>query len=118
MTDLPIEVYGINLLVRLVADDEAAVQLHCPKGSVIRYGEVVTRGDGFDADGSVFRAMPHLHAIAAFEEGGEVTGHSFVLAGAEYRLITVDDVLICFPPRWGPSKRQRSGPSAGQDPVG
>ncbi len=42
MTDLPIEVYGINLLVRLVADGEVAVQLHCPKGAVIRYGEVVT----------------------------------------------------------------------------
>ncbi len=27
MTDLPIEVYGINLLIRLVADDEVAVQL-------------------------------------------------------------------------------------------
>jgi hypothetical protein len=117
MTDLPIEVYGINLLVRLVAEDEVAVQLHCPKGAVIRYGEVVTRGDGFDADGSAFRAMPHVHAIATFEDGDEATGHTFVVAGEEYRLITVDDVLVCFPPRWGYSKRRRSGPSSGPEPV-
>jgi hypothetical protein len=46
-----LEVYGINLLVRLVADDKVAVRLHCPKGAVIRYGEVVMLGDRLDADG-------------------------------------------------------------------
>jgi hypothetical protein len=95
-----------------------AVQLRCPKGAAIRYGEVVTRGKGFDADGSVFRAMPHIHAIVAFEDGGEVTGHTLVLAGEEYRLITVDDVLVSFPPRWGHSQHRRSDPSSGLDSVG
>jgi len=68
MADLPIEVYGINLLVRLVPDKDAAIQLRCPKGAAMRYAEVVSRGDGFDSDGNVFRAMPHMYAIVAFEE--------------------------------------------------
>src|SRR6266545_8051453 len=59
MADLPIEVYGINLLVRIVPDEDAAIQLRCPKGTAMRYAEVVSRGDGFDSDGNVFRAMPH-----------------------------------------------------------
>jgi hypothetical protein len=71
MADLPIEVYGINLLVRLVPEKDAAIQLRCPEGTAMRYAEVVSRGDGFDSDGNVFRAMPHLYAIVAFEEDGD-----------------------------------------------
>ncbi len=78
MADLPIEVYGINLLVRIVPDEDAAIQLRCPKGTAMRYAEVVSRGDGFDSDGNVFRAMPHIYAIVAFEEDrDEARGHSF-----------------------------------------
>ena len=98
MADLPIEVYGINLLVRLVPDKDAAIQLRCPKGAAMRYAEVVSRGDGFDSDGNVFRAMPHINAIVAFEEGDEARGHSFTAADNDYRLITLDDVLLALPP--------------------
>ena len=52
MSDLPIEVYGISLVVRLVPDEDAAIQLQCPKGSSILYGEIVSRGDGFDSGGN------------------------------------------------------------------
>ena len=48
MPDIQFQVYGINLLVRLMAEPPADVRVHCPKGSPIRYGEVVGRGDGFD----------------------------------------------------------------------
>ena len=41
MTHIPIQVYGINLLVRLMSEAPADVRVHCPKGSPIRYGEVV-----------------------------------------------------------------------------
>lgn len=113
MTDLPVDVYGVNLVVRLVPERDVAVQLRCPKGAVIRYGEVVSRGDGFDADGKVFRAMPYAQAIVVFEEdGAEPTGHAFMHAGREYRLIAVDDVLVAFPPRWSPAETRR--PSRGQ----
>jgi hypothetical protein len=104
MADLPIEVYGINLLVTLVPETGAAVQLRCPKGAAMLYGEVVSRGDGFDTDGNVFRAMPHLYSIVAFEEDrDEARGHSFTAADDEYRLITLDDVLLALPPKeWRP----------------
>ncbi len=108
MTDLPVEVYGINLLVRLVPDTEAAIRLRCPKGGTILYGQVVARGDGFDPDGNVLRPLPHLDALVVFEEGGEedVRGHGFEVAGEEYRLITIDDVLLSFPPAWRKAERQ------------
>ena len=118
MADLPIEVYGINLLVRLVSETEVAVQLHCPKGAVIRYGEVVSRGDGFDADGKVFRALPYAQAVVAFEDGEEGTGHAFAHAGKDYRLITVDDVLVCFPPRWWHAEPRRPARGSGVEPPG
>ncbi len=38
MADIQFQVYGINLLVRLLADAPADVRVHCPKGSPIRYG--------------------------------------------------------------------------------
>ena len=101
MPDLPIEVYGIYLVVRLVPDEDAAIQLQCPKGSSILYGEIVSRGDGFDSGGNVFRAMPHIGAIVAFEESSDETrGHSFVVASDELRLVTLDDILVALPPRW------------------
>jgi hypothetical protein len=60
MTNIPIQVYGINLLVRLLSEAPADVRVHCPKGSPIRYGEVVARGDGFDEGANAFREMPAL----------------------------------------------------------
>src|SRR5262249_3710392 len=105
MSDLPIEVYGISLLIRFVAEKDAAIELRCPKGASILYGEVVSRGDGFDPDGHVFRAMPHIDTVVAFEESAdEARGHAFMVARDEYRLITVDDVLMGLPPRWWRAK--------------
>jgi len=105
MSDLPIEVYGIYLLVRLVPDEDAAIQLQCPRGASIHYGKIVSRGDGFDSEGNVFRAMPQIDAIVAFEEvSDETRGHSFVVAGDEFRLVTLDDILVALPPRWGRRK--------------
>ena len=89
MTELPVEIYGISLLVRLVDENNAGIHLHCPRGGTVLYGQVISRGDGFDADGHVFRPMPHLDAIVGFEENpDEPRGYSFVAAGDEYRLIT------------------------------
>ena len=58
MSDIQFQVFGINLLVRLLAEPPADVRVHCPKGSPIRYGEVVNRGDGFDEGANAFREMP------------------------------------------------------------
>ncbi len=68
MTDVQFQVYGINLLVRLLADAPADVRVHCPKGSPIRYGEVVGRGDGFDEGANAFREMPPVRSIATSAE--------------------------------------------------
>jgi hypothetical protein len=80
---------------------DAAIQLRCPKGTAMLYGEVVSRGDGFDPQGHAFRAMPHIESVVAFEENAEEPRrHTFEVAGNEYRLISVDDVLVALPPRW------------------
>ena len=98
MTPIPIQVYGINLLVRLMPEGPADVPVHCPKGSQIRYGEVVTRGDGFDQGANAFREMPDLKTCVAFEESAEeVEGHYFYIAGEEYRVIRLDSVILSFP---------------------
>jgi hypothetical protein len=98
MTTIPIQVYGINLLVRLLSEGPADVRVHCPKGSPIRYGEVVARGDGFDEGANAFREMPGLKTIVAFEESAEeVEGHYFYIAGEEYRVIRLDAVILSFP---------------------
>jgi len=98
MAEIQFQVYGINLLVRLLADAPADVRVHCPKGSPIRYGDVVARGDGFDEGANAFRDMPGLKTIAAFEESAEeVEGHYFYIAGEEYRVIRLDSVILSFP---------------------
>jgi len=95
---IPIQVYGINLLVRLMAEGPADVRVHCPKGSPIRYGDVIARGDGFDEGANAFREMPELKAVVAFEESTEeVEGHYFYIAGEEYRVIRLDSVILSFP---------------------
>ena len=38
MNPIPFQVFGINLLVRLMPEPPADVRVHCPKGSPIRYG--------------------------------------------------------------------------------
>ncbi len=98
MTNIPIQVYGINLLVRLLSEAPADVRVHCPKGSPIRYGEVMARGDGFDEGANAFREMPGLKTVVAFEESAEdVEGHYFYIAGEEYRVIRLDAVILSFP---------------------
>src|SRR5262249_54568086 len=40
-------------------------------------------------------------ASHAFEESSDETrGHCFVVAGDEFRLVTLDDILVALPPRW------------------
>ena len=74
------------------------VRVHCPKGSPIRYGEVVARGDGFDEGANAFREMPDLKTVVAFEESAEeVEGHYFYIAREEYRVIRLDSVILSFP---------------------
>ena len=98
MTPIPIQVYGINLLVLLLSEGPADVRVHCPKGSPIRYAEVVARGDGFDEGANAFREMPDLKMCVAFEESAEeVEGHYFYVAGEEYRVIRLDSVILSFP---------------------
>src|SRR6059036_753579 len=98
MTDIQFQVYGINLLVRLLADAPADVRVHCPKGSPIRYGEVVGRGDGFDEGANAFREMPPVRSIVAFEEPAEeVEGHYFYVNGEEFRVLRLDSVILAFP---------------------
>src|SRR3970040_2130405 len=98
MTDIRSRVWGITLLVRIAARPPAVVRVHCPKGSPIRYGEVVGRGDGFDEGANAFRDMPPLRAVVAFEENPEEgEGHYFYIAGDEHRVIRLDAVILSFP---------------------
>src|SRR5947208_16573439 len=94
MSPIPIQVYGINLLVKLMPEAPADVRVHCPKGSPIRYGEVVVRGDGFDQGANAFREMPGIKTVVAFEESAEeVEGHYFYVAGGEYRVVRLAAVI-------------------------
>src|SRR5262245_39658650 len=87
MTTIPVQVYGINLLVRMMAEAPADIRVHCPKGSPIRYGEVVSRGDGFDEGANAFREMPAVKSVVAFEGSSEeVEGHYCMAAGEWYRV--------------------------------
>jgi hypothetical protein len=98
MTHIPIQVFGINLLVKLMTEAPADVRVHCPKGSPIRYGEVIARGDGFDEGANAFREMPAVKAVVAFEESAEeVEGHYVYVGGEEYRVIRLDSVILSFP---------------------
>jgi hypothetical protein len=98
MSQIPVQVFGINLLVKLLSEPPADIRVHCPKGSPIRYGQVVGRGDGFDEGANAFREMPPLDAVVAFEESAEdVEGHYFYVAGEEHRVIRLDAVILSFP---------------------
>jgi len=98
MSQIPVQVFGINILVKLLSEAPADIRVHCPKGSPIRYGVVVGRGDGFDEGANAFREMPPESSIVAFEESPEeVEGHYFYLAGEEYRVIRLDAVILSFP---------------------
>jgi hypothetical protein len=97
-TTPPCQVYGINVLVKLLEDAPPGVRIYCPKGSPIRYGVVVGRGDGFDEGASAFREMPPVEAVVAFEEPAEeVEGHYFYINGEEYRVLRLDSVILAFP---------------------
>ena len=71
MSTIPIKVYGINLLVRMMADAPAD---------------------------NAFREMPDPKTIVAFEESAEeVEGHYFYIELEEYRVIRLDSVILSFP---------------------
>ena len=92
------QVYGINILVKLLSEAPAGVRIYCPKGSPIRYGVVVGRGDGFDEGANAFREMPPVESVVAFEEPAEeVEGHYFYVNGEEFRVLRLDSVILAFP---------------------
>ena len=94
----PFQVYGIDVLVQLLAEAPAGFKLYCPKGSPIRYGAVVARGDGFDEGANGFREMPPLGVVVAFEESAEdVEGHYFYHKEQEYRILRLDAVILSYP---------------------
>ncbi len=96
--NLPFQVYGIDVLVRLLTEAPAGFKLHCPKGSPIRYGMVVARGDGFDEGANGFREMPAVNSAVAFEESAEdVEGHYFYHQEQEYRILRLDAVILSYP---------------------
>jgi hypothetical protein len=98
MSQILAQVFGINILVKLLTEPPADIRVHCPKGSPIRYGEVMGRGDGFDEGANAFREMPPVKAVVAFEENTEeVEGHYFYVAGEEFRVIRLDAVILSFP---------------------
>lgn len=95
---LPFEVYGINLVVKVLRELPGGVQIYCPEGYPVRYGVVVASGDGFDEGGNTFRDMPPVGSIVAFEEAQEgVEGHYFYESEEEYRILRLDAVIIAFP---------------------
>ena len=40
---------------------------------------------------------------------GDRTGHSFVVADDEFRLVTLDDILVALPPSLGATEAQMMG---------
>lgn len=98
VSDRPFKVYGINLVARVLREPPDTLTLHCPRGASIRYGQVVVAGDGFDEGSNSFREMPTLEAIVAFEEASEgVEGHYFYRDNDEYRVLSLDSIIIAFP---------------------
>ena len=98
MSQIPVQVFGINILVKLLAEAPADIRVHCPKGSPIRYGIVVGKGDGFDEGANTFREMPAENSVVAFEESAEeVEGHYFYVNGEEFRVLRLDSVILAFP---------------------
>jgi hypothetical protein len=97
--DARFAVFGLNLLVRMVAHPPVDKVVHCPKGGHILYGDVIAHGDGFDPDSKSFRPMPEPGSLVTFEEGMEtVGGHSFYIEEQEYRIIHADALLVGFSP--------------------
>lgn len=98
MAALPFQVFGVNILVRMISEAPVGMAVHCPKGSPVKYGIVMTRGDGFDGGANDFREMPPIGATVAFEENPEeVEGHYFYLDGQEYRVLHLDSVILAYP---------------------
>ena len=93
------QVYGINLLIKILSEPPSEVRLHCPQGFPVRYGMVVGQGDGLDPGASAFRPMPGIGSIVAFEESAEdVEGHYFYCGQDEYRVLPLDVVIIAYSP--------------------
>ena len=98
MPDIQFQVYGINLLVRLMAEPPADVRVHCPKGSPIRYGEVVGPRRRLRRGRQCLprdAADPHGRGLRGEPRGGG--GHYFYIAGEEHRVIRLDAVILSFP---------------------
>jgi hypothetical protein len=93
-------VYGINMIVRLIERPADLEEVSCPRGHGIFYGEVVAVGDGFEPGANAFREMPPPGSVVCFEEFDEdVEGYYFYVEGSEYRVLSLDNVIISFPPQ-------------------
>ena len=47
--DSPYAVYGLHILVHVQKETPKDMELHCPKGDNVVYGQVLTAGDGFES---------------------------------------------------------------------
>lgn len=91
-------VFGGFLLVKMLPSVPQNLEIHCPRGRNILYGEVVSQGDGFEPGANAFREMPGLGTLVSFEENPEdVEGHYFYRDSQEFRIIHVDTVIMAFP---------------------
>ncbi|MFQ5841840.1 MAG: hypothetical protein ACE5I8_05315 [Thermodesulfobacteriota bacterium] len=89
------QVYGINLLIKILSEPPSEVRLHCPQGFPVRCGMVVSQGDGLDTEANFFRPMPGIGTTVVFEEPEEdVEGHYFYCGQEEYRVLPLDAVII------------------------
>ncbi len=96
----PFLVFGLNVVVRMLKDEEVLVPVQCPRGQPVQYGVVVSAGDGFDPQAIQFRAMPPVGATVAFEETTEgIEGHYLFVGDDEFRVLHLDVITIGFPPK-------------------
>lgn len=92
---IPFQVFGLWVVARIRPN--LKVEVHCPKGGQMIYGEVITVGDGFDSEARQFRGMPPVGTMLAFEESGDdLEGHYFYLDDQEYRIVHLDSIVINF----------------------
>src|SRR5919204_339774 len=101
MTTIPIQVYGINLLVRLMAEGPADVRVHCPKGSPIRYGDAVAAHverwlakEGFELE--IQTVAPGRPNVVAWH--GDPGGPALLLEGHTDVVTEGDPALWHHPP--------------------
>ena len=96
-TQIPFQVFGLWVVVRIKTAYTGKLEVHCPKGGTMIYGDVVATGDGFDGEARQYRPMPTIGTVIAVEESGDdLEGHYFFLNDQEYRIVHLDSIIINF----------------------